>query len=719
MSQNQNIHLSRRSRILWRYIVVSAFIMLLVAWIVYNAVHTTIIDADKWNSKANEELAREIVIKPRRGDILASDGSILATNLTYYTLRIDFKAAKFMEKNFRNDIDSLCDTLARYHQRFDREGWKRYLLDQVNRPDSLRPSNCLLLRDITYDEMQRVRKYPYFKRSANPNRTGLTHEARLKRSYPYGDMARRSVGRVSEREDGTVHGLSGLEFALDTLLYGKAGKAKKVPLTHKIVNWTDVPPRPGYTLMTTIDIAMQDIVENELNAMLTTTGAEWGTAILMDVKTGDIKAISNLERDADGKYIESMNRAVEGIEPGSVMKTISMVVALEDGFVRNVNEVYSIGGSYVYGGGSPIRDSHSPASLPVSRFLEYSSNIGMTKLVAPHFAKDPNGFRERLRQLGFLDRFNTGIAGERPPYFPVLDLRAGGLVSLGRQTYGYASQIPPLYTCAFYNAVANDGKFVRPRLVKMLRTVDGDSVLPVTYVRDSICSAKNARIVRQMLHEVVYGQGGTAKGLKSELVEIAGKTGTSKVAREYKKSDDPNDKQPRGYIDGSYRLSFCGFFPYDKPKFTCMVVISRPSPAYRGAGSTSGMVLKNIALKLYSRGLLDNHSDYTAEEKEGATVDKRPPLIHVGVNDPSLASVKKTLSTRSARVLKATSATTGTVPDVRGLGARQAVELIEHAGYNVHLKGSGYVASIYPPQGTPLDKGMPVSITLSTRVSSK
>jgi cell division protein FtsI (penicillin-binding protein 3) len=294
-----------------------------------------------------------------------------------------------------------------------------------------------------------------------------------------------------------------------------------------------------------------------------------------------------------------------------------------------------------------------------------------------------------------------------------LDIRAGGLVSLGRQTYGYASQIPPLYTCAFYNAVANDGKFVRPRLVKMLRTADGDSVLPVTYVRDSICSVKNARIVRQMLHEVVYGQGGTAKGLKSDLVEIAGKTGTSKVAREYKKSDNPNDKsQPRGYIDGSYRLSFCGFFPYENPKYTCMVVISRPSAQYRGAGSTSGMVLKNIALKMYSRGMLDNSSDYTTEE----ATDKRAPLVHVSLKDPALKDIKEALSVNKVRTVKTSDVQAGKVPDVRGLGIRQAIQKIESAGYNVNVSGTGYVTGIDPPQGTPLAKGGRVNLRLSTNI---
>jgi cell division protein FtsI (penicillin-binding protein 3) len=515
-----------------------------------------------------------------------------------------------------------------------------------------------------------------------------------------------------------VHGVSGLEYALDSLLYGVPGLAKKVPLTHKITNWTDVPPKNGYTITTTIDIAMQDIVENELNDMLTTTEAQWGTAILMEVSTGDIKAISNLERDSvSGKYIEAMNRALQGFEPGSVMKTISMVVALEDGFVTNLDEMYTIGSSYVFGGGSPIRDTHSPAMLPVRRFLEYSSNIGMTKLVAPHYKDDPNKFRERLRKLGFLDRFNTGIAGEHPPYFPPLDIKAGGLVSLGRQTYGYASQIPPLYMCAFYNAVANDGKFVRPRIVKGLSTENGDSILPVTYVREQMCSAENARKVREMLHEVIYGPAGTARMLKNDLVELAGKTGTSKIAREAPKVEkkNPNDtttkapKAPTGYLDGRYRLAFCGFFPYEHPQYTCMVLISKPAPQYRGAGYTSGIVFKNIALKMYSRGMFGNSSDYRTDEQ---TDDTRCPMVYANTKQSRIDALKGMLGTKVVERIKSPGKTSG-IPNVRGLSARDAVVMLERAGYNVNVHGTGFVSQQIPAAGTPAAKGTRVNLKLT------
>lgn len=702
---------TRRAQILWRYTIVSVLTLLFAGLITNSAIKTTITNAEAWNEKAGKDLSRVDTIAPHRGDILAADGSILATNVNFYNIRIDFQSSKFMDDKFRAALPSLADTLAAYHPSHSRDEWKNIFEKEINKPKAERKKSFLLLRNLTYDESERVKQYPFFRESKNPNRTGYVREVKLKRCYPYGDMARRSVGRVSERPNGEIRGLSGLEYALDSLLYGYPGVYKKVPLTKNIVNWTDVPARDGLTLKTTIDIAMQDIVETELNNMLDSTKAEWGTCVLMEVATGDIKAISNLERDSTtGKYIEAQNYALLGYEPGSVMKTISMVIALEDGFVKDINEVYNIGGSYVFGGGSPIRDSHSPAQLPVSRFLEYSSNIGMTKLVAPHFKEDPNGFRERIAQMGFLEPLNTGIAGERPPYFPKLYKDYGWLVSLGRQTYGYASQIPPLYTCAFYNAVANDGRFVRPRLVSAIRTASGDSILPVSYVRERICSEKNAATVRSMLHEVVYGKGGTAKMLKDSLVRIAGKTGTSKVAVEVKRDSSGKvvNQVPKGYIEGQYRLTFCGFFPYEAPKYTCIVMISRPAPQFRSAGGTSGMVLKGIARKMYSRGMLGNSSDYRAGNK---APDGPRPTVYAS-DSKKTENIKKMIGAKAVDRIVSPSQKGG-VPNVAGLGLRQAVEVLENAGYEVDIKGCGYVASQSPVPGSPARKGSRVKLTLT------
>ena len=717
---------SRRMHILGRLGFISLFIIAIAASIVFMAVNNTIINAAEWNKKGNINLDDTITIKPLRGDILASDGCILATNLNYFNLRIDFKAKRFMIREYSAAIDSLADSLAHYFPRRTRDGWKEYLAAPLKKSRKERSSAYMLLKEIPDDAVRRVKQFPFFKRSNNANRTGLVRERVLKRKYPYGEMATLSIGRVGEVARREVRGVSGLERALDSLLYGTPGKAKKVLFTDRVANWTIQPPRNGYTVTTTIDITMQDILEYELGDMLIKTGAEWGTALLMDVETGDIKAISNLERDTvpgSERYIEAMNRAVLAYEPGSVVKTISMIVALEDGFAFPLDRTFNIepkGVGFRYCGGRPINDTHSPATLPVNRFLEYSSNIGMAKLLTSHFENDPNAFRERLRDLGFFDRFHTGMARERTPYFPTIANNKGGRIALSRMVFGYSTMIPPLYTCAMYNAIANDGKFVRPRLVKALKSPDGaDSIIPVTYVRDSVCSRKNARILCDMLHEVVWGEGGTAKALKNDIVTIAGKTGTCRILAETKpsghkpdstKKASGNDKRPQigGYLDGHYRLSFCGFFPYDKPRYTCFVMISDPSPAYKGAATTSGTVLKNVALKLYSRGMLDNCSKLEDEPE----VESRPTLY--ASNDENRHNrLASGLHMPSGTVITAPGQTDpGLVPDVRGLGIREAVVTLEKAGYNVSFSGIGYVETQTPAPRSRIARGSKVKITL-------
>lgn len=708
---------SKRTHILGRYGFMFIPILFLASAIVFMAVHTTVIHADDWNKKAYTELSRHETIYPVRGDILASDGSILATNLRYYSIYVDYRADRFMIKQYHESLDSLADSLAHYFPVRDKRGWKERLKAPVNiMPRSARPRYYRLLADISFDDVQRVKKFPFFRRSRKSGYTGLIVNGRVKRSYPFGSMACHSIGRVGEQRDSTIHGISGLEYALDSLLYGKPGSYKKVFFTSGLNNWTDVPAVDGSTITTTIDITMQDIVEHELSNMLATTSAEWGTALLMEVSTGDIKAISNLERDSTtGHYIEAMNRAVQGFEPGSVMKALSMTVALEDGFVRSLDQPLSIEqGGFRYAGGNAIKDTHSPSSITVGQVLEYSSNIGITKIIAPRYDNDPNGFRERLREMGFFDRFNTGIANEQRPLFRTLRNNRDGRITLSRMSFGYATLIPPLYMCAFYNALANDGRFVRPRLVKAVRGADGtDSVMPVTYVRDRICSEDNARRMRAMLREVVWGKHGTARGLKSDIVEIAGKTGTCKIANEIKRDRNGRILNPEvkpGYREGHYRLAFCGFFPYENPKYTCMVLISDPSPAYRGAGSTSGMVLKNIALKMFSRGLLDNASDY----RENAPDKPLEPTFYASAAEGRSSTLAKGLGAESRRHIASPRKDTpaGTVPDVCGLGLREAVVRLESAGYAVKFRGQGYVASQTPVAATRARSGSAVTLTL-------
>ncbi len=696
---------SRRARIMARYGVVAALIVLFAVVSGWSLVRTTIIDADKWNDKANRDLQRIDTIQPIRGDILACDGSILATNVITYDAAIDFKASRFMTKRMRQDMAALCDTMAMFFPQNTARQWRDKFEGQLDRDKTKRSSYFVFLRDITYEQSEQLRKFPFFRRSTNPSYNGLVITGRSKREYPYGDMAKRSIGRVNQRPNGQIHGYSGLEYALDSLLYGTPGVCKKVPLTHKITNWVDVPAVSGRTLITTIDITLQDIVETALSDMLEKTRASWGTVVLMETATGDIKAISNLDRDSvSGRIIESMNRAMRGIEPGSVLKTISMIVALEDGYVGNLDTPYPTSrwrfGNYEFHG--------HPNECSARDVLRYSSNIGIAKLVAPHFADDPNKFRERLKRLGFFDPLRTGIAGETPPSYPDLDPKAGGLVTLVQQTFGYGAIVPPIYTCAMYNAIANDGRFVRPRIIRGYRTAVGDSILAPTYVRDSICSRRNAHILLDMLRRVVSEKRGTAYTfLHDSEVPIAGKTGTAFVAKE--KRPGQTDFKP-GYKDRRWRnFSFCGIFPADKPRYTCMVVIGEPAVAV-SAASSCGMIVRDIAAKMNARGLLGDTPDYRADEPvKDKTVT---PTIYT-VGQKSMPLLRQTLGTNRVKTYKsAKQASRGAVPDVRGMGIRQAVHAIETAGYRVGVRGNGLVVAQFPAAGTRIRAGAMVKLTM-------
>lgn len=631
---------TKRTAIFWRYALVSVFISLLAVAIVWSAVSTTIIHADKWNLKADSVLQRVYFAQPKRGEILADDGTVLATNITAYTIYIDYNSNTRKDSAFVANLDALSDSMAKYYPVRDRAGWKSHLAAPLAKDPGKRKSNHLLLKDVSYADYERILTFPFFRDYKRKYTHGLYTTSRERRVTPYGSMARRSVGRcnyvrtpkfegATKRRDSTdmLRGFSGLEYALDSILFGKLGTARMTQLTHGVRSRIDAPAVDGSSVHTTIDIDVQDIVENELMEMLKTTQAAWGTCILMEVSTGNIKAISNLDRDPKtGEYIEAMNYALQAYEPGSVMKPISMIVAMNKGYAFPLERTMQIGHSYAYAGGSPIRDSHSPGYLPVSRFIEYSSNIGMTKLLCPNYDNDHlNDFRNDLREIGFFEKFHTGMAGERVPYVPTISADAGGRVSLSRMVYGYSTQIPPLYTCAMYNAIANDGKFVRPRMVQAIISPDGTRLEnEVSYVRDSILSKKNARKLRAMIREVVWGEGGTAKALKSDVVEIAGKTGTARITRDAVRDSTGKVITPASYVEGHYRLAFCGFFPYENPKYTCMVLISDPSPAYRGAGTTSGMVLKNIALKMHARGMFGNSTDY----KDGKDASGSAPTLY-------------------------------------------------------------------------------------------
>ncbi len=681
---------SNKKHILWRYFLVVIAMIIFACMIVYDTFKTTVIYAQQWNTKADSVWLDTAEIAPERGKILADDGSVIAANLHFYTARIDWQSAAIKEDTLKRYLPGLCDSLHNFAPQKTAQQWKEELLSaKAKKKRSYR-----LFANLSHKEYKRLCTFPFLKKKRE---AGFYAEMRMLRCKPYGSMASRSIGNTGENKASkSIHGRSGLEMALDSLLYGIPGTAQRIQLTNNVVNWASIPAVQGYDITTTINVQLQDIVENALESMLIESNAVWGTAVLMEVATGEIKAISNLEwNDQANGFVEGRNNAVLGYEPGSVMKPISMMVALEDGVINNIDEKIVTGSVWTYGGRA-IKDPHGGNALSPRQIIEMSSNIGMSKIVVKKYGNNPDGFRKRLMQMGFFEPYNSGIGGEQVPQFPTLGNTNADRVALTRMAFGYTTKIPPLRILGMYNAIANNGKYVRPHLVKKLsREGYPDSIIPINYVRKQVCTPENAQKLRTMLHDVVWGSHGTArKWVQSDLVEIAGKTGTAYTIE-------------NGHYGSQKRLAFCGFFPYEHPKYSCVVLMLG---ADRGAGASSGMVLKNIALRLYARGLLNNISDYKINNEHA----EKTPTLYASHNGNRTKNLKTNLGFKNSKVFSKGSKGKG-VPNVVGLDIRDAVGQLEKLGLAVRSQGIGYVASQSIQPGSAYRRGDYIYLSLRNK----
>lgn len=695
---------------LFRYAIIVVLFLFFSMFVVMKLFNTTVLNADKWNERARKELSKVDTILPERGNILASNGNILACNLKVYDIKIDLRhnKVKALKTLPWASIDSLADSLDLYYPRvrnlrqhpdtFAKYSWHTKLKRELEKDPDRRSRALRLAKKRTLEDFARIKSFPFLNTfSGKGYRNPVYHEEKNIRMYPYGSMAHRSIGRVNENAaTREVHGYSGLEKDLDSLLYGTPGLAKKVALTNGISNWAKKPAVRGYDIHTTIDIDMQDMLEEELFKVCSEARAEWGTAIIMEVATGEIKAISNIELLEDGTYGEALNRAVLPFEPGSVMKPISLMIAFEDGLVKSVNEMVDC---------SPFQrtsDPHAPSVKNMKQVIEMSSNTGIARVIFRGYQNDPSKFYDRLAGIGFFEPMHTGIAGECIPRIKkLLPMTPGGLnitmtarhLDLARQAYGYNTEIPPIYTLSIYNAIANKGKYVRPRLVHALIDENGrDSILPVQYIRERICSEETAEKVKQCIHEVVWGEHGTARLVRDDRVKVVGKTGTAYPV------------ENGVYNHAKRRYAFAGFFPYDEPRYSCMALVLANQG--NSANRTSGQVVKNMAVKMFSRGMLNNISTFTANVKNST-----PVIVSSEKCDNELLASK--LKVKGMKKVK-TNDNKGkkTIPNVVGYDAPTAIKILEERGLAVKLNGNGRVIGQSKAAGQPVKKGESVTLTL-------
>lgn len=701
---------NNKKSILMRYGIIVVLFVAFGICVLVTLFNTTIVQADKWNERARKELSRIDTILPERGNLLADNGNILACNLRVYDVMLDLRHNKILKMRRIPDksLDSLADSLDLHYPRisnlnahpdtFAKYSWRTRLRREFEKDPNRRTRSLRLARRVGLDDFEKIKHFPFISKWEKTSNTPLYKTARDKRIYPYGRMAYRSIGRVNESSASRqIHGYSGLEKDLDSLLYGKPGLAKKVALTNGISNWVTIPPKRGYNIRTTIDIDLQDMLEEELFKICNDANAEWGTAILMEVHTGEIKAISNIERMDDGTYGEALNRAVLPFEPGSVMKPISLMIAFEDGLVKNVTDMVDC---------SPFmktNDPHGSGPKTMKQVIEQSSNTGIARVIFRGYAQNPEKWHDRLASLGFFEPIKSGIAGECTPRIRRLtgkDSKGNNItmtarhLDLARQAYGYNTELPPLFTLSVYNAIANDGKYVRPHLVKSLIDENGrDSVMPLQYIRPQICSPETARKVRECIREVVWGEHGTARLVRDDRVTVVGKTGTA-----YPVEHGVYNKAKRRY-------AFAGFFPYEKPMYSCIALVL--ANGGNSANRTSGQVVKNMAIKMYSRGMLDNASSYSEERR-----DSRPVLSASTVNNSSkIAAATGSTSMRRLQG-QAHNGDRTTMPNLAGYDAPSAVRILEQRGINARIQGSGHVVGQSVAPGQPVRKGQIVKLTL-------
>lgn len=565
METKDKNNMSKRTKkhILYRFALISIACLILGLMIATQLFKNTVIDADKWQART-PPISK---FKPERGNIYSACGEIIATDDTIYTMRIDYKSDVMNKQYFNNNIDELCDSIAANYPLHNADEWKELFTEPLSR--KILPRAHRILDNLSKEECDSIKYYNF-----NLKKMGIFFDKKIIRVNPYGNLASRTIGVLCDKGCG-VEAISGIECYYNDLLTGDLTEQKSYS---------------GYNVYTTLDMNIQSTVHSALDSMLHTCKAEWGTAVVMEVKTGDIVAMANLTIDSvSGNYVECINHAARNFEPGSVFMTIPLTLAIGNGAVSDTALCISTGNNYSFAGGQPITDTHGVASMKISEILERSSNIGLVKVMQNYYNNTPSDFRKHLAQARFLDTLNVAIPGVELPFVPEVKDNREGRIQWSRQILGYNIATSPLSVLAWYNALANDGVYMTPRLVKQLIHInekDASTTLTIEPQSSQLCSDNTAHTLQSMLYNVVWGQHGTAHIIQDKQVKLAGKTGTSFVY------------ENRHYNTNKKITSFAGYFPADNPRYSCIVVINNPTQYPKESASTSGIVFKQIALQL-------------------------------------------------------------------------------------------------------------------------
>lgn len=703
-----------RTDILLRVYIAFGLIVLFAFAVLFKLFHLQLVDGDKWRAMSDSLSTKYVNIEAARGNIYSIDGSLLATSVPEYDLHVDMVAGA-IEKDevFFEKVDSLAEKLSTYFGDKSRREYSK-LLREARRD---RDRYLLLKRQVTHRELTVVKTFPMF--NVGRFKSPLIIEQRPKRILPFKTLAARTIGYKNENVQPV-----GLEGAYSSYIDGESGRQLMQRIAGGVwraVNKdVEIAPTDGADIIATIDINMQDVAQSALRKQLIKSKADHGCVALMEVATGEVRAIANFTKVEEGRYEEKFNYAIaNSAEPGSTFKLASYLTLLEDHKVDTGTLVDCGGGLFkVYNHRNRVvkivKDSHLGLKVvSVKRAFEESSNAAIAKLIYTHYKNDPEDFTGRLHDMHLGEKAGLQIPGEGRPYIKTPESREWykGL-SLAQMAYGYEMKMTPLQMLTFYNAIANNGKMVAPKFVREIRRLGKPIESFETKVLDEkICSDETLGKLRGMLEGVVE-EGSGKNTVKSALYKVAGKTGTAQVA-----------DGSRGYRGKQiYQASFCGYFPADKPKYAMIVVITNPKGAYYAA-LVSGPVFKEVADKIYSQDV-EMYNPVSSEKFVGNT---KVPASKAG----SIASAKKVykalgiksylaanneiankVDTNNGIDIKEVKVTPRVVPDVTGMGLKDALFLLSSAGLKPVAVGSGKVVKQSVGPGIRTVAGYPVTIEL-------
>lgn len=661
---------------------------------------------------------------PHRGSILAHDERLLAISLPSYILRMDFKATGMTDEVFNANVGELASTLSSYFRDKSAATYKKELISA--RRDALSGKSSRVRRiidkKVDYLQLQEVKQFPLYKKGRNVG--GLIVEQESKRVYPYQGMAYRTIGYLNAGKSGT-----GIERSFDKHLAGIKGMhvvqrsagGEFIPVDSD----ENIDPQDGCDIVTTIDVDIQDAAETALRNQLMkeNTYFEAGTAVVMETRTGEIRAMANMKRFDNGTFGEAYNYAIgQATEPGSTFKLASLIAVLESGELDIDDEIDCGTASTWKYRDFTFRESGSTGlgRVSVQKIIEKSSNVGVAKMVLQAFDKKESKFTDYLYKMGLNEKLGLDIEGEATPFIknPKKNSQSWSPYSMPQMATGYELTLAPVHTLTLYNAVANNGTMVRPKLVREIRNYgQAVQVFPTQVVKDAICSRKTLKKVQTVLEGVV--ENGTAKSIKSPYYSIAGKTGTAQIAFGSK-----------GYVQNGkkrHQASFCGYFPADNPQYTCIVVLYTrliPREVNFYGGAWAAPVFKEISDKIYATQPAW-HTPVTAAKDYFVDM----PVVKKGkgnevvevVNKLGLPFIADNVNNSWAQAsindkkiaIKKQNTKANIVPSVEGMGLKDALYLLEDMGLRVLFSGKGRVKSQSLPAGQKFSKGQTITLALA------